>query len=357
MDVRDFQFVLSKISDLISPTERSGGTRPINADERLSLTLRYLATGESLESLSFQFRICANAVSYIIKGCCNAIVERLEPEFLMPPENKDQWSKIAKCFEERWNYPHALGAVDGKHIRIIEPKNKGSRYYNYKHTHSIILLAVAGPNYECLYADVGTPGRANDSGIWNRTSLMKGVQDGTVDLPNGEKLGSSGESVPHVFLGDDAFALRPFVMKPFPQQGLNEEKRIYNYRHSRGRRISENLFGILASRWRVFFTVINFEPDYVEDILLATLVLHNMLIKSSKSSNAYRPPSLVDGCLDNGEISEGEWCSLEEPADSLYPLEVPRTGHNSSITAKSVREKFMDYFIKEGAVEWQWKYC
>ncbi|XP_066924421.1 uncharacterized protein [Clytia hemisphaerica] len=131
MDVRDFQFVLSKISDLISPTERSGGTTPINADKRLSLTLRYLATGESLESLSFQFRICANAVSYIIKGCCNPIVEQLEPEFLMPPENKDQWSKIEKCFEERWNYPHALGAVDGKHILIIKPKNKGSRYYNY----------------------------------------------------------------------------------------------------------------------------------------------------------------------------------------------------------------------------------
>ena len=54
MDVGDFEFILSKISDLISPKERLGGTRPIESDERLSLTLRYLALGESFQSLSFQ---------------------------------------------------------------------------------------------------------------------------------------------------------------------------------------------------------------------------------------------------------------------------------------------------------------
>ena len=41
------------------------------------------------------------------------------------------------------------------HVRIQKPKNGGSFYYNYKHTHSIILMAIAGPEYECLYADVG----------------------------------------------------------------------------------------------------------------------------------------------------------------------------------------------------------
>ena len=39
MDVRDFEFVLNKIADLITPRERLGGTRPIDSDERLALTL------------------------------------------------------------------------------------------------------------------------------------------------------------------------------------------------------------------------------------------------------------------------------------------------------------------------------
>ena len=108
-------------------------------------------------------------------------------------------------------------------------------------------MAIAGPEYECLYADVGSNGRVNDSGIWNKTSLLQGVQDGSVNLPNDEKL-PNGEITPYVFLGDDAFALKRFMMKPFPQQCLTGESRIYNYRHNRARRISENLFGILANR-------------------------------------------------------------------------------------------------------------
>ena len=70
MDVTDFENILAKISDIISPKERLGGTNPVQADERLALTLRFLATGETSQSLSFQYRISLNAVSYIVKGCC-----------------------------------------------------------------------------------------------------------------------------------------------------------------------------------------------------------------------------------------------------------------------------------------------
>ena len=355
MDIVDFEYILGQISDLISPKEIIGGTDPILADERLALTLRFLATGESFQSLSYQFRISLNAVSYIVKGCCKAIVDRMTQEFLKTPSSNTEWLEISKKFEEKWNYPHALGAIDGKHVRIQKPKNAGSFYYNYKHTHSIILMAIAGPNYECIYADVGSNGRVNDSGIWNKTSLLQGIQDGSIKLPSDEDL-PNGESIPYVFLGDDAFALKTFMMKPFPQQGLSGEKRVYNYRHSRARRISENLFGILSSRWRIFFTIINLEPKYVEDIIFSTLILHNFLLKSTISSNLYRPPLFSDTVLDGGEVSEGEW-RRDDTSNSFYPLQIPRFGHNSSQSAKLVREKFMHYFVTDGAVDWQWQYC
>ena len=52
MDMTDFEFILTKISNRISPKERLGGTNPVNADQRLTLTLRFLATVEAFGSLN-----------------------------------------------------------------------------------------------------------------------------------------------------------------------------------------------------------------------------------------------------------------------------------------------------------------
>ena len=354
MDVGDFEFILGKISYLISSRQMSNfrGDLLIIPDERLALTLRYIATGESFQSLSFQFRISLNAVSYIIKGSCNALVDELVPVFVKTPSSEQEWLEISRKFETRWNYPHALGAIDGKHVTIRKPSNAGSYYYNYKHTHLIILLAIAGLECDCLYADVGSNGRVNDSGVRNKSSLLQAIQNGSVKLPKDDALPVNGVIAPYLFVGDDAFALKKYMMKPYPQQNLTADKRVYNYRHSRARRISENLFGILANRWRIFFTTINIEPKHVENIVLPALALRNMLIKIP----AYRPRNLADTLLEDAEVLEGEWRD-NVATDLFYPLQIPRSEHNPSIAAKTVRDNFKDYFMNEVVVDWQWKYC
>ena len=119
MDVTDFENILAKISDLISPKERLGGTNPVQAKERLALTLRFLATGETFQSLSFQYRISLNAVSYIVKGCCKAIVERMASNFIKVPLTEAEWLDISKKFEEKWNFPHALGVIVLSNVKNV----------------------------------------------------------------------------------------------------------------------------------------------------------------------------------------------------------------------------------------------
>ena len=124
--------------------------------------------------------------------------------------------KIAKQFYDRRNFSDALGAIDGKHITIQKPASGGSFYYNYKHTHFVALLAVAGPNFECLYADVGANGRCSDGGIWGNSSIAKLLDDGKLGVPKHQKIPASDR-------WDDAFGFKTYLMKPFPQRGLTDE--------------------------------------------------------------------------------------------------------------------------------------
>ncbi|XP_068242251.1 uncharacterized protein [Palaemon carinicauda] len=103
-------------------------------------------------------------------------------------------------------------------------------------------------------ADIGTNGRVSDGEVIENTEFGKRLSNGRLNIPDDATPVNSNCILPYVFVGDEAFAPRPNFMKPYPQKDLNAENRIFNYRLSRARREVENVFGIMASRFRVFYT-------------------------------------------------------------------------------------------------------
>ena len=199
MSYEHFLYILNLIEKDITPKQILGGQKVINAKSRLILAIRFLGTGESYRSLRFQFRISTPAISYIINDVCSAVNTNLAPLFLKFPSTVEEWKEISRKFEERWQFPNCIGAIDGKHIVMQPPPDAGSHYYNYKHTHSIVLLAVAGPDYECVYADIGTNGRVSDGGVWNKCSLSRGIESGNICLPESKSLTLGVQKIPYVF--------------------------------------------------------------------------------------------------------------------------------------------------------------
>ena len=91
-------------------------------------------------------------------------------------------------------------------------------------------------------------GHVSDGGVWNRSCFGQAIETSVRDLnlPPPELLLHSTRECPYAIIGDDAFALKTNLMKPFPQQNLNIQSRICNYHFSRARRVVENVFGIVA---------------------------------------------------------------------------------------------------------------
>ena len=231
-------------------TKKSTNWRPaLEPGLKIAVTLRYLATGNTYKTLQYGFRVSNNTISLLVPETCEAIIDEYSDGHMKCPKTPDEWKEVAEKFSSLWNFHNCLGAIDGKHIAIRKPKKSGTNLYNYKGFFSIVLMAVAAADYKYLFVDIGANGSCADSGVFKETNLYKAVMDEYAGLPDPEPLPNDDCPVNYSFIGDDAFGLRPWLMKPHPSRGLTKQKRIFNYRLSRARRVVENAFGILAQRY------------------------------------------------------------------------------------------------------------
>ena len=327
----------------------------ISPEERLTLTLRHLATGDSQQSMSFSFRVGRSTVSACVRETCDGIWNALKDEYLRAPSSTENWTNIANEFEEEWNFPHCLGAIDGKHIAMECPKNGGSAYFNYKNFHSIVLMAVCDAKYCFTLIDVGGFGRDNDAGILSESSFGQAFEHGQEDLNLPQPNLFKNHMLPYVLVGDDIFPLRSYLMKPFPGKYLDEESQVYNYRLSRARRTIENAFGVLAAKWRIFRKPIRANVTTVEKITKAALCLHNYL-KLTENAN-YVPSGFVDSEDGSGNIIPGDWRTVVSD-DQGGMLGLNRNvGNRYKFEAGKARNDFKNYFNSpEGEVPWQLKH-
>ncbi len=131
--------------------------------------------------------------------------------------------------------------MDGKCF-LIKPSNTGSEYYDYKTNHSIIMLALVDAEYKFMYVDVGAQGRASDASVWDRCNLRAYLEGNRLAVTPSSTLPFSTTKSPYVIVGDDAFQLKTYLMKPFPGKCLTDSQLIFNYRLSRARRIVRKCF-------------------------------------------------------------------------------------------------------------------
>lgn len=192
--------------------------------------------------------------------------------------------------------------------------------------------------------DVGTNGRVSDGGVLENSSFGEKLKNNTLHIPQPANLTGTTRKLPYFFIGDDAFPMGQNLLKPYSQTGLTKEKRIYNYRVSRARRMVESVFGILATRFGVFQRAFQFDPIKTRKIVLTCCYLHNFL---RKSGNYFPSTFMAHEDTESGIIHPPSQEVVE-----LIPLEGINQ-RNSLNIAKRARDEYCEYFNNEGAVYWQ----
>ncbi|CAL4093492.1 unnamed protein product, partial [Meganyctiphanes norvegica] len=303
--------------------------RSIAPEERLAITLRYLATGCSFRDLHYSFRIGHNTAYGIVFDVCDKIWRHLH-ERLIPVLTQQDWLNIAEDFKIRNNFLNCLGAIDGKHIRLIKPYGTGSEYFNYKKYFSMVLLAVCDSNYRFTFVDIGSYGKSCDSAIYKHSVLFEKLNAKTLNIPDSRPISTGGEPLPFAFVGDEAFGLSANMLRPYGGKFLTKDKKIFNYRLSRARGCIEQAFGILTNKWRILHRALNVNVDNADAITRACVILHNFVRER-----------------DGGKFEQAD---LNHGLDAGVPLHQP----GGTRPAHTIRQKFADYYSSaEGSVPWQ----
>ncbi|KAK0420206.1 hypothetical protein QR680_014564 [Steinernema hermaphroditum] len=306
----------------------------ITAEEMLVITLRFLATGASFHSLHFTFRLGVSTVSMVVRTMCTAIINALADNVHLP-ESENEWLEVSQLFEDRWSFPNVLGAIDGKHVRIKRPENSGSLYFNHKGWFSTVLLAISDARYKFLYYSIGSYGHHNDSQVFRDSTFGRQLEQETLRFPPNRNLPMTDCCLPYYFLADGGFALKDRIMKPYP--GMQEtDNATFNLRLSHARRVIESAFGILCARFRILLKDIETDVSLADDIVRATIHLHNYLSDELP--------------FDPARITVDATQTLEDA-----PVR-PANGNRPTRSAQRIRKQLTEYFVGVGAVDWQEKH-
>ncbi|CAG8605491.1 481_t:CDS:2 [Paraglomus occultum] len=248
---------------------------PYLNDEKIqvAIVLQRLANPIGYRQIEQTFGISQGSVTHFTKCFLGAVLDSLQHCIRWPGNRMEEVIEGFAPPELRRRMPNVIGAIDGSHIPIQQPRTAyHQRYINRKGFHSIVLMAIVDDTERFTYIYSGQPGSMHDARVFKQSSFWEELmQDASKYFPANTHL-----------LGDSAFPLLPWLLVPFKehaQQRLTRAQRQYNKVHSSARMAVERAFGKLKAQWRILKQAMEvIDLRTAVDIVDVCCILHNMCI-------------------------------------------------------------------------------
>ncbi|XP_070406843.1 uncharacterized protein [Nothobranchius furzeri] len=258
--------------------------------KRVAIALWKLANNSEYRSIWLLFGVSTTSVCCCVQDFCKAVCK------ILP----------AEC----------VGAIDGSHIPIIAPQEFHTDYFNRKGWHSIIIQGIVDGRGMFWNVNAGQPGSLHDPRVLRLSTFWDLVAHGQLHPTSTKNI--EGINVGFYVLGDSAYPLQNWLLKPFSDNGrLTAEQQAYNRKTSRARVVVENAFGRLKGRWRCLLKRNDSDVELLKYMVLTCCVLYNI-------------------CESHGE----EYVECDAPADEPVVANMQEVAEEGS----DVREALMRHF-------------
>ena len=171
-----------------------------------------------------------STVIKIVDEVCQVIVENMWHDSVEKyfPKSKEEFLVKMQEMESQWQFEYAFSAIDCSHLPIKRPPGGAQaikEYHNFKNFYSVILLALVDAKYRFIWASLSAPKNAHDSTLFQSTSLWSNIVSGDV-LSEAAAKTNDDIVIPPLIVGDGAFPMRSFLLKPYGDAVLSDKKNI-----------------------------------------------------------------------------------------------------------------------------------
>ena len=222
----------------------------ISGEWKVALTLRMMAGATYLDMYLWSnvstFHIC-KTFNHVTKNWINAALSIDIYDDVMGNENK--LHEIINAFSKTSDgiLTGCIGALDGWLVPILCPKlsevNNPGKYFARKGFYALNVQVICDKEKRVTWRSIGQIGSIHDSRAFNITSLAAYLKR------NVQKFIEAGV----YFVGDSAYALRPYLLTPYDNAGPGSKDDVFNYFLSRNRIYVEFVFGEVNRRFGIFW--------------------------------------------------------------------------------------------------------
>lgn len=237
--------------------ERRGGA--LTSLQRFKIFLRYVADPGFQTGVATDIGVRQPTVSNAIADVIPRIMGKAN-YWIHFPSTDEEFEREKTAWQEAYNFPCAIGAVDCTQVPILKPTIHGDEYVNRKGFPSVNVLATCNSSEMFTSVDVSWPGSVHDARIWANSEIHTIIRRNQVRA---------------VLLGDAGFGVAPWLMTPFRRPG-NPVEQAYNNRLSSERVIIERCFGQVKQRFPILQHKIRVATEKVPQIISCCFILHNV---------------------------------------------------------------------------------